>query len=108
MGHFDWLNFKDGILRKFCSRMYRSRMRFVTQSLFRPRVWRTNQIAESSLIISSRNISSTNHYLKMSKKDVRKKRLTQKDSKQEIERFERAAREEFGSEFTCSNVNPYP
>ena len=77
--------------------MYRSRMRFVTQSLFRPRVWlgASNQIAESSLIISSRTISSTNHFFKLSHKEkMRKKKLSSKEYKQEVERFERGAREE--------------
>ena len=80
--------------------MYRSRMRFVTQSLLRPRVWHlgtTNQIAESSLIkFSSRNISTTNDLFKPRtfKEQMKKKKMSSKEYKQEVERFERAAQEE--------------
>ena len=80
------------------SRMYRSRMRFVTQSLLRPRVWlgSSNQIAESSLIkFNSRNISTTNDLFKPRtfKEQMKKKKLSSKEYKQEVQRYERAALE---------------
>ena len=84
------------------NRMYRSRMRFVTQSLFRPKwngpIMHSVGLQAVGLVRScnsSRSIATTVKLDKKSQREqLRKKKLNSKEYKQEVERFERAANEE--------------